>query len=78
MARMRRGDEHRSPEDLLPPELRTYDLTQWPSRSEWSRARATALFRLGVRRLPGLQAMVRRPSGGNGESVADVDGEVDV
>lgn len=61
MAKMRQPEENRSPEELLPPKLREFDPTRWPSRPEWLRARHSALYRLGVRRLPSVQAMARRP-----------------
>lgn len=45
----------------LPAELREYNpADSWVDWQEWSRARASAMFRLGVRRLPALQAMVNR------------------
>ena len=43
----------------LPPELVDFDPGKWPSWQEWKRARNSALFRMGVRRLPRIQAMTK-------------------
>ena len=42
----------------LPPELREFDRSQWPAWSDWSRARNSALYKTGYRRLPAIRAML--------------------
>lgn len=57
MAKHRRGDQ--IPE--LPPELQEYNPADgWVSWQEWSRARGSAMYKLGIRRLPSVQARSAR------------------